>query len=224
LFSRAQNQVAARLTGLLTGEVAELFLSHVPETAEFEADLQALKDAGIDPAELDDARETADSGVLMGYIALKWLAPSPAESSATEVAADTTLPSRLPLPEFFKKSPNEVARTIAGKTLLFGDKTLTIGKAQGQDPAQNAAWLKKPIFGDDPANAMVVKYRGHKMLFIRTGDTNSCVRILSGLGQGGEKLLNTKQICEYLGLEVNTYGVGVEDIRISLVADPVESA
>lgn len=223
LFELAGKSVEASITNSLTGALAELCLSHVDAAVAFQLDLEALRAAGIDGAAIQEAALSAPNEVKLGTIALRWLNPALPSPHEEPTDALPVLPSSLILPEFFNRPPEQVATEMAGKRLVLGDKELTIASAQGQEEAENQSWLHLPIFGDSPeAAAMVRKYRTSKILFIRTGDKNSCVRVVTGRGSDGEKLQNSKQVSEYLGLEKNTYGVTMEDVVIELFPDPID--
>jgi len=79
--------------------------------------------------------------------------------------------------EFFGRSPEEVAEDLIDKTLVVGNKKGVITKVLPQSQAQNGNWLDRPLFGAYPVDVYAAPYRGNRLLFLRTGETDTCVRI-----------------------------------------------
>jgi hypothetical protein len=79
--------------------------------------------------------------------------------------------------EFFGRSPEEVAEDLLDKTLVVGSKNGVITKVLPQTQADNGNWLARPLFGAYPVDAYAAPYRGNHLLFLRTGLTDTCVRI-----------------------------------------------
>jgi hypothetical protein len=79
--------------------------------------------------------------------------------------------------EFFGRTPEEVAEDLIGKTLAVGSKQGTITEVLPQSQAENGNWLDRPLFGTYPVDAYAAPYRGFHLLFLRTGQQDTCVRI-----------------------------------------------
>ena len=79
--------------------------------------------------------------------------------------------------EFFGRSPEEVAEDLIDKTLVVGSKNGVITKVLPQSQAENGNWLDRPLFGSYPVDAYAAPYRGFHLLFLRTGQRDTCVRI-----------------------------------------------
>ena len=79
--------------------------------------------------------------------------------------------------EFFGRSPEEIAEDLIDKTLVVGSKNGVITKVLPQTQADNGNWLDRPLFGAYPVDAYAAPYRGNHLLFLRTGLTDTCVRI-----------------------------------------------
>jgi hypothetical protein len=79
--------------------------------------------------------------------------------------------------EFFRRSPEEVAEDLIDKTIVVGSKKGNITKVLPQTQADNGNWLDRPLFGAYPVDVYVAPYRGNHLLFLRTGLTDTCVRI-----------------------------------------------
>ena len=79
--------------------------------------------------------------------------------------------------QFFGRSPEEVADDLLDKTLSVGNRHGVITKVRPQTQADNGNWLDRPLFGQFPVDAYAAPYRGHHLLFLRTGLTDTCVRI-----------------------------------------------
>jgi hypothetical protein len=102
--------------------------------------------------------------------------------------------------EFFDRPPNRVARDLVGKLLKVGRIQGTILAVLPQTAKDNERWLdSRPLFGPDAADAYVAPYRGHHMLFLRTGARSTCVRI-DQISIRGHVFVNPSQVCSALGL------------------------
>ncbi len=102
---------------------------------------------------------------------------------------------------FFARSPRKVATELVGKDLQFGSKQGTILRVLPQSAADNANWIdRRPLFGPRPVDAYAAAYRGHCMLFLRTGANNTCVRIDS-ISLRGKVFSNPGQVCRALGIK-----------------------
>ena len=108
--------------------------------------------------------------------------------------------------QFFNGTPEDVAERLWGTRLRVGRIQATILGLLPQTEKDNDHWLdRRPLFGADPVDAYVAPYRGHCMLFLRTGATNTCVRI-DGISVGGEVFSNPGQVCKALGIEEEKSG------------------
>ena len=101
---------------------------------------------------------------------------------------------------FFTGSPDRVAKRLIGKTLRVGRKLGTILEVTPQDQHDNANWIdSRPLFGSNPVDAYVAPYRGGLLLFLRTGEEDTCVRI-DKISIRGETFSNPTQVCKAMGI------------------------
>ncbi len=114
--------------------------------------------------------------------------------------------SRPPMDAFFDDAPDRVAERLVGKTLRVGRKRGTILKVHPQDQHDNANWIeRRPLFGPDPVDAYVAPYRSGLLLFLRTGQQDTCVRI-DAIESKGERYTNPTQVCRALDIEEEKEG------------------
>lgn len=107
---------------------------------------------------------------------------------------------------FFDRSPNEVAAEISGKVLRIGDKIAVIRKALPKTEQDNLPWLdSKPLFGEEPVDVYVSSHRGSFLLFLRTGERNTCVRI-EEVALEGRVVSGPGRVGKALGLTVEMTG------------------
>lgn len=93
------------------------------------------------------------------------------------VAADGLVDQDEVTRQFFGRSPEEVAEDLIDMNLVIGAKHGVVTKVKPQTQADNGNWLDKPLFGPYPVDAYASPYRGHHLLFLRTGLEDTCVRI-----------------------------------------------
>jgi hypothetical protein len=116
--------------------------------------------------------------------------------------------------QFFDDTPENVAERLRGARLRVGRIQATILDVLPQTEKDNDQWLdRRPLFRTGPIDAYVAPYRGHHMLFLRTGATNTCVRI-DKISIRGEVASNPNQVCKALGIENERSGWVSYDGRV----------
>jgi hypothetical protein len=101
--------------------------------------------------------------------------------------------------EFFGRSPEEVAEDLIGKTLAVGTRQGIVTEVLPQSQAENGHWLDRPLFGAYPVDAYAAPYRGIHLLFLRTGETDTCVRI-NGIETARKSYLRPGLVSKALGI------------------------
>lgn len=107
--------------------------------------------------------------------------------------------------EFFGGSPEAVAEDLIDKSLVIGDRHGTITAALPRTERDNANWLHKPLFGPYPVDVYASPFRGSYLLFLRTGQPNTCVRI-DGLETARKSLHRPGLVSKYLGIKSERTG------------------
>ena len=120
--------------------------------------------------------------------------------------------------KLLKNAPEKVAEDLVGKTIQVGRKRGTITKCLPRTERDNATWLDtRPLFGSKPVDAYVAPYRGSHLLFLRTGERNTCVRIDGITLSDGTKLTGPGQVCKAFGLNVEKSGnVEIDEAGLKL--------
>lgn len=115
---------------------------------------------------------------------------------------ETTPSHETLLPEVLQGSVDEVAGNVIGTQIIRGESRVIISRVRPQDEEFNAPWInQQPIFGSYPEDAFVITSRSNPMLFIRTSETNSCIRITGAREVSTDRLLpSAKQVCSVLGI------------------------
>lgn len=119
---------------------------------------------------------------------------------------------------FFNRPPGVVAKELVGKILQVGDVQATILSALPQTAQDNARWIgRRPIFGPEPVDVYVASYRGVRLMFLRTGAANSCVRI-DAVSVDGVSYSSPSKVCKAFGIESEMTGKLAFNDRIARVA------
>ena len=115
---------------------------------------------------------------------------------------------------FFDRSLREVAADLVGKYLRISEVTCTILQVLSRTAKDNAQWLKsKPLFKGnrpDPVDVYVSSFRGHHLLFLRTGEADTCVRIES-VHMNGRVVSGPGKVGSALGLSKEATGDAAYD-------------
>lgn len=111
----------------------------------------------------------------------------------------------IEMDEFFNRSPEKVAQDLIGKTIKVGQEHGVILKATPQTRKDNQRWLNsKPLFGDNPVDFYVSKYRAALLPFLRTAP-DTCVRIDS-INIKGKVFEKPTHVCQALGIDAEATG------------------
>jgi hypothetical protein len=123
--------------------------------------------------------------------------------------------------EFFGRSPEDVAEDLISKTLIVGSKGGVVTKVKPQTQADNDNWLDRPLFGAYPVDVYAAPYRGNHLLFLRTGLTDTCVRI-DGLATPRKSYPRPGLVTKALGITRERTGNvtfdGEETVRIDWIS------
>ncbi len=208
LLRMAKERVGAEIISLLSdAEVSRSFLDKTEAAVSFKDDMTLLVSTNVlDETELEDARRNTPRDAKMGFVALRFLEQKPAEESAGVSGKDQQVSHELPM--LFRGDVQHVAAQLVGKHIQHGNSSVLVAATLPQTQDDNRRWLaSRPLFGESPVNVFIANYRGNPMLFLRAEETDSCVRISSGIDpDSGEQFVNPKQVCDALGLEPDTVG------------------
>lgn len=100
----------------------------------------------------------------------------------------------------FSGTVHQAARRLLRKTLVVNGHTCTITDVHVQTAEDNARWIRsKPLFGTNPVDVYVSKFRGAILLFLRTEELNTCVRI-DEIELDGQVFEGPTKVCRALGI------------------------
>lgn len=204
IMAQVHHEIAGRLlqtVASVDSETRQTLVAAVPRARRFLGDFEQLISIGVlTQGQLEQARQQPPE-VNLGLIALRFLDAD--QPRCLEELDPDKIPVN-PLPSLFEGPVEEVAEKIKGKLLVFEDQSLIVAETLAQTPESNERWIKagKPIFGDFPVDAFAANYRGNPMLFLRSSERDSCVRIVSGIDPSTQTpFINPKQVCNHLGIE-----------------------
>jgi hypothetical protein len=217
LFAAAHATGEEKIADLLDDSATKSELQGELEKLQAEQhDLDYLRESGLVNAELISKREQdlqERANMPRFRMAARFLGSMTvrkrieADEVKSEVPPDTEATTELIEPErFFERTPHKVAKDLVNKELKVGHNKGTIAAAKPQTAEDNASWVgKRPLFGENPVDVYVAPYRGNFMLFLRTGEKNTCVRI-DQLELDGVVYKNPGQVCRALGLDEERTG------------------
>lgn len=106
----------------------------------------------------------------------------------------------------FSRTVQEAAQRLVGKVLRVNGHTAVITKVLAQTEDDNRRWLaSKPLFGPEPVDVYVSKFRSAVLLFLRTEEKNTCVRI-EAIEIAGERVVGPTAVCRRLGIDATQVG------------------